>query len=272
MRGPRHFRFITDTHDKTSMDYGIIVNKIPRPILPELRSRKMTIPGMDGAWDFGGNTYNERIIPIHCTIKDPLDNISTIEEIAAWLSKKGKLILSDTPYKYYTGRVYSPFSEEIEQTTPIGTFVLEFIVDSFPVSITETTDEILLGADIPLGSDITLGNADQYIFTIAEPTMISIDNFGARDIRPTMVINGSFDSITLTVNGKNLIYDHAINNQELVILGHDYDVELDGISGLSELSGDIDYFLTLKPGNNDVEVTGENLNCTIRFKFNPIFY
>lgn len=267
IRGPRTFTF---ENQNSLDDFKIIVNKVHRPILPALRPRKLIIPGKDGAWDFGNNTYEELPLPIDCTIVEPLDDVSLTRAIAIWLSKKGKLIISDEPEKYYMGRVYETFTPDI--IGPAGKFTLNFICDPFAYSISETTDEILLGDDIPLGNSVTLGNADNYTYHLTESGSISVDNFGTRNIRPTIIINGSFDGIEIAMNGKSIEYAHVMALKELILDGSNYTVELDGVNKLSDISGDIVDFLTLQPGENIVTITGTNMDCTIQFEFRPMFY
>jgi predicted phage tail component-like protein len=251
-------------------DKNIIVNSIIRPILPTLRPRKMTIPGKDGTWDFGNNTYDEQIVRVVCTMLRPFKIQDQIRDIARWLSQKGNVVFSDEPDKYYTGRIYSEITQNIMGSQ--GQFVIPFICDPHAYSLVKTTDEILLGSDISLGANITLNNADDYTFALVGPSSFNVENFGNKDIKPTIIINGSFDNITIAINGKNLTYESAINNQELIIDGDHYTAELDGVNKLSELSGDVNNFLTLQPNSNNVVITGTNINCTMRFEFRPTFY
>lgn len=266
IRKPRTITF----NNQISSDLEIIINKIRRPILPALRPKKLTVGSMDGAWDFGNNKREEITISIDCTIPNPLDKTALHRLIAKWLSIKSYLIISDEPDKYYIGRIYDVVSEDVDG--PIGTFTLEFICDPFAYDTTSSTDEVLLGDDIPLGSDITLGNSNNYMFNITAPDDVIIENVGTRDIRPTIIINGSLDNITVAINGKSLTYSSPISSNILIIDGENYNVEVDMVNKLSEITGDIDDFLTLYPGNNTVTITGSNLNCTVQFEFRPRYY
>lgn len=266
MAAVRQFTF----NGQTSVDNDIIVTRIQRPILPTLRRRKLVIAGKDGAWDFGNNTYEESQILVECELINPLSKRALIRALALWLSEKGQLSFSDEYDKYYAGRLYDTFTEEIDGV--VGRFALTFEVDPFAYSILKTTDEVLLGDDIPLGSDVSLGNSENYIFDITGPGSLDIDNFGTQSIRPTIIIDGSIDDITISVNGKSLTYTGPISSQELILDGANYLAELDGVNVLDDLTGDIDDFLTLQPGNNTVTITGTNLNCNIQFEFRPLYY
>jgi len=262
----RQFTF----NGQTSAENGIIITRIQRPILPTLIKRKLTIAGQDGAWDFGNNTYEESQILIECTLIQPLSKRALIRILALWLSDKSNISFSDEYDKYYYGRLYDTFTEEIDGL--VGTFALTFEVDPFAYNLSKTTDEILLGADIPLGSDISLGNADNYEITLTGPDSMSIDNFGTRSLRPTIIINGSFDDITISFNGKSLAYGGPSASQELIIDGLNYTAELDGVNKLDLITGDINTFLTLTPGANEVTLTGTNLDCVIQFEFRPRYF
>ena len=253
-----------------SAEIGIIVTKIHRPILPALRPRKLLISGKDGLWDFGNNTYEEGQIVVDCVLIEPLSKRNLIRSLALWLSTKGKISFSDEYDKYYLGRLYESFTEVIDGS--FGSFSLVFEVDPFAYSALKTTEEVLLSSEIPLGANIMLGNSEEYNIFLNTPGSFSFSNFGEQNIRPKINITGSFGQITLATNSKSLTFDSAITNQSLVLDGENYTAELDGINRLANLTGDIDDFLTLIPGENVVTVSGVNLDCNIEFEFRPTFY
>lgn len=263
IKSPRIFTF----DGQTSFDNGIIVTRIQRPILPTLRDRKLVIAGKDGAWDFGNNTYEESEITIECILIQPLDKRALMRSIAQWLSAKGNLIFSDEADKYYYGRLYSTFTEEIDGV--IGSFSLTFVVDPFAYSIVSTAEEIFLDSELPLDASITLDNSVNYQFVITGNETVTIINFGTRPIRPVFTISGSFSNITLQLGSQSLSYNSPISSQTLVIDCESYEVELDGVNTISELSGD---FITLGQGDNEVTISGTGMNFNLEIDFLPVFY
>jgi predicted phage tail component-like protein len=95
-----------------SNTYGIVCKSVNRPLLPVLVKRELTIPGRHGTYDFGDNTFENRIIEVDLKyIGTSIAELRTrARQIAAWLSGYSgskNLIFDDEPDKYYVGKVYS---------------------------------------------------------------------------------------------------------------------------------------------------------------------
>lgn len=125
MRGPRHIIF----NGRSSEEFGIIVNSVDRPILPAVRVREMVIPGRDGTWDFGGETFDNRTITVNCTLIDSLDYLQNVRDIANWLSVKGNLIISDEPGIFWVGRLRDELPLTIDFR--VSTFSIPFVVEPY---------------------------------------------------------------------------------------------------------------------------------------------
>lgn len=102
---------------KNSSEFGIKVIKHDE-LFPAKIPRKMTIPGRHGKFDFGNNTYEERLIKIRCVLEKELSR-AELREVAAWLSQKGNLTFWDEEDKYYIGAVYD---SEYFETMPLERF------------------------------------------------------------------------------------------------------------------------------------------------------
>lgn len=131
------------------------------PLLPELRPRKIEVPGRDGAYDYGAAHYVERIITLHCDSMRSLRR-EELREVALLLTAKGPLVLWDEPDKYYIGRIYR--QTELRYIGMVGhEFDLTFVCDPFAYGKT---------VNGPLETRI------QYAGTARTPTRIQITNTG----------------------------------------------------------------------------------------------
>jgi len=121
--------------------FGLVVRSMDRSLLPPLRSRQLEIPGRHGAYDFGENKYENRIINLNCFLK-----AKTLQElrqksriVAAWLKDKGQLMFDDEPDKYYMARIYNQVG--IEQSAGFnGEFQIDFECEPFAYSETNTME------------------------------------------------------------------------------------------------------------------------------------
>jgi phage-related protein len=99
-----------------------------------------------------------------------------------------------------------------------------------------------------------------------------MENSGVKSVRPQIIVNGSFESFYFEINGIWLAYPDPITNQELIIDCSNYDSTLDGLNVVNRLNGDVDHFLTLSPGNNNIRMRGVSLSCTVKIGFRPTYY
>ncbi|MNO28121.1 Phage tail protein [compost metagenome] len=245
-----------------SEDLGIIfLRNSQRPILPQTNDRTLSIPGRNGAWDFGAD-LDTRSFTLECAlIEDSAEALQTaVERIAAALvDVKGKpkpleLVFDTRPDRYFTVRYVG--SLDIERLIRAGQFTLPLIAfDPFSYRI-----EPILDSDIPLDSDVRL-DGENYAFNITESTTIQLDNVGTLSISPVITITGSFDTLNLACGDKLFTYTEAVDGV-LVIDGVRLTVQVDGVNKLSKITGD---FIDISPGANQIEVSGVNLNFQISF-------
>ena len=74
-------------------------------LLPPKRSRKLTIPGRSGSFDFGAKNWEDRPLRIYCMLTRQMTK-AKFREIAYLLSKKAQLRLWNEPDKYYIAELY----------------------------------------------------------------------------------------------------------------------------------------------------------------------
>ena len=145
-------------------DFQIIAKSVDRPILPAMRKREMMIPGKHGIYDFGGNTYDNRIIPVLMQYIGASFNDLRLRarDIAAWLSQTSykELIFSDEPDKYYLARVYA--SASLETFFRLGKATIQFECQPFALYVVTSAEDVDLDDDVPLDSDILLDSGDDY--------------------------------------------------------------------------------------------------------------
>lgn len=148
--------------------FGLMLTEdgLPKDVLlPDLRSRKRTIPQRHGSYDYGAEYYEERPIGIKCVTTRILTRDDT-REIAYVLSKKAELRAWNEPDKYYVGRIYEAPSLEVIRNTG-NRFPLIFICEPFAYGETKTEA-------IP-----SLVFLPEYKGTAPTPTYIVIENTGS---------------------------------------------------------------------------------------------
>jgi len=130
-------------NNRHSSEFRVVAKSDDRTLLPEKRRNEFVVPNRDGVLDFGGNTYEKRVITIRLSLL-----AKTLEELresaraaAKWLAGTGYLIFDDEPNKAYRAKVYQPLS--ITQLVSVGETSVPFECAPFAESplynqITET--------------------------------------------------------------------------------------------------------------------------------------
>lgn len=87
-------------------DMGIICEAYDT-LFPPKRSRKIQIPGKNGMYDFGSETYDERTIVCQCKLIESISK-AQLREVAYKLSGKKNLVFWDEPDKHYVAELFDP--------------------------------------------------------------------------------------------------------------------------------------------------------------------
>ena len=167
---------IYDWQNKSSFLFGtidmyqkfgisIVDNGLQNDVLiPSLRSRKVTVPLRDGAYDFGAKYYDERPIQVSCTTVKA-GTRDDAREMAYVLSKKSTIRFWNETDKYYIGRIYQAPDLDVLRNIS-NKFVLNFILEPFAYgeTITRPFDGLHFAVD--------------YKGTALTPTYIIIENTG----------------------------------------------------------------------------------------------
>lgn len=260
-------------------DMGLIMLSKNRPILPEVKEVVEDVQGADGEYDYSAiNPDNElkfkpRIQEVTFNFdrnklnkQDPRVIRQAARKVAAWLGRgESVLIFDDEADKQEYAKVNNKLDLEnqIESGRP---FTVNFKCRPFPCQI-DSVESIILDSSILLDSDIRLD--DVYQFTVNGNKTVEVNNFGTHSIKPVIEIMGTFTTLSITANGKTLNYAEAISNKTIIL-----DCVLlqakDGMTNKNNvMTGD---FLILQSGINLVQITGTGLNCTVTFKFKPLYY
>lgn len=260
-------------------DMGLILLSKDRPILPEAKEVVEDLPGMDGEHDYSKvNSDNElKFKPRTHEItfyfdrnkinwRDPRVIRQAARKVAAWLGYgEAILVFDDEKDKQELAKVSNKLNLEnqIESGRP---FTVNFKCRPFPRQGT-STENIILDSDVLLDSDLRLD--DEYQFAVTDATTVEVNNFGTHSVKPVIEVTGTFTTLQITVDGKTLNYTEAISNKTITLDCALLQVK-EGVTNKNNvMTGS---FLTLPVGINSVLISGTGLNCTVTFKFRPLYY
>jgi predicted phage tail component-like protein len=263
-----------------SSTFGIASKSVDRSLLPTMKRREIELSRKHGYYDFGDNVYLRRGIVIDIVFFDDtmIDNKIKARDIAKWLGQKEpkELIFDDEPDKYYVARLYDQSS--ITGTQAIIDSVLQFDCQPFAYSLFDTGVDYTWGnANFPWATiGLTWGGSNNYSFIATSQTSYDFDNFASQEIgvkspqtsKSKIVINGSWDDLEITLNGKTLEYTDADSGQ-LIIDCVNLECTLDGSNALANLDGDLEDFLPIISGVNTITVDGTNFNISVLIDFRP---
>ena len=227
------------------------------------------ISGRNGSYLFD-DSLADRFIEINLgmmDIKSLSDTRQKAREIAAWLYTKQReqLIFSDEPDKFYLAKVEGVV--DLERFVISGTVTIVFRCLPLAYSVVESSDDITLDSDLTLYSDILLGSSAS-VFNITESTTVQVDNFGTKQVKPIIELDGTFTDIAITINGKTLNYNEPITSELLVIDTERMTARIGTANKLNDITGD---FLSIDKGLQDVAIAGTALNVDLKIKFRPEF-
>lgn len=142
-------------------------------LLPEVRTRKVTIPLRHGEYDFGSKYRKNRPLTMNCvstrfTTEGEFRDYA--REIAYVLSKKNEIRRWNEPDKYYIGKIEKEIT--LIQIRDVGNvFTLEFTCEPFAYGETKTEQFVRQGNSLVYNPN--------YRGTEDTPTYIEIVNTGS---------------------------------------------------------------------------------------------
>lgn len=250
---------------KHTDDYKIAMRSKNRTMLPQKRQSEEIIPKRHGSIKFD-NGYADRIIEVECYfLENGYENRrQIIRDIALWLATSGQLIFDDEPEKYYDAEIISNVGVSIDAA--FDTFSLNFICKPFAKS-TYLNEDIVLDSDIVLYSNVPLGYDLINNFYVTGNRNGIVNNLGTFEAELFFEITGTATSLTLATDSdsftiKNITQKTYIDSENMRV--YTIDVPVKKVNKLADFTGT---FPKLKPGENNIAVSGVNLNCNIFFNY-----
>lgn len=254
-----------------SDEFGIIVLKVSRPLLPPTRDRRLVIATRHGEWDFGPY-LNSRQIELTCAVAD--DDRATLlghlEGIASWLNPIAgyrQLILGDQDDRYWNA-LYSG-ALDVDLLLANAQFVIPFIVtDVSPKALTPSAPE----GDVNDGAGLAASNTGLQVvpFKLTATLAAGSDPF-QNFVAPGLGTGpqAGVSEVTFTVGSSWMKYAGGLwPGSTLEIDTEAHTCKLDGTSVLNKWSGT---WLTLPVGSSSVvQDNPEGLALHLKVEFTPV--
>ncbi|MCJ7840502.1 phage tail family protein [Lederbergia sp. NSJ-179] len=237
------------------------------PITPNMERKTLPIPGRPGLWDFG-TEIRERPFSFPVKIMDRFhDNMQqAYNELVAFLfdqygrPREIKMVREYEPDKFYMVKVAQQMIPE--RPSEDGTLNLPFVADD-PYKYSNTfADEVTWGSEIItfeyhylLGREGLNGSVK---ITTLQTLNIPVDGLA---IQPIFEISGTASNLTISANSHSFTLPN-FNNETWEADFEKYVVFRNGKDTMIEIR---DFYLM--PGNNQVKITGSNININMRIKF-----
>jgi predicted phage tail component-like protein len=242
-----------------SSTFKLVCKSVKRPLLPAAKLRRIDPPGISGSYDFDddGQEYSLRTITMKIQyIGTSYEELRTrARQIAAWLSTQSwaQLKMHDEEDKYYLAKVTSAI--DLENLWESGSADIEFDCQPFAYSNERRPQWISV-----TGVDDTFTNLGTRRINFKSPQ-------GSKSI---IKILGSWQNIGIGMNGKSLYYGES-GSGLLIIDNIEMEVILNDENKFSVITGDIDTFLPIVPGENTVLISGDSILVEISIEYIPLW-
>lgn len=236
-----------------SSEFKLVCKSVKRPLLPAAKVKRVEIGTASGAYDFDeeDTEYGLRQVSMKIQyIGSSFEELRTrARSIAAWLSPRTwtQLRIHDEDDKYYLAKVTEAI--DLETLMESGSATVVFDCQPFAYSTNEVTAT-------------GVGNV-----TFTHPGTRGINFKSPLGSKFVIKVNGSWESLTFSMNGKTLRYTEA-GSGSLIIDNVKMEVTLNGVNKFDALEDDYDTFLEIKPGSNTLNVVG----ATAIIEFIPMWY
>ncbi|MTI49451.1 MAG: hypothetical protein FH761_16585 [Firmicutes bacterium] len=246
----------------TSDDFELIVLSQNIPLFAQDRVAKKTVIDRDGQLTFRDGK-NNKTITMECKLvsNDSLDKLRTAKELALWLNGYGELVINMEPDIKYQAQLLNEI--QIDKTN--------FFVDSFilawdvkPINVQnysnnpKVNDPIAVDAKAPVDGFVTS-------IDVNGTGSITLQNVGTYKSYSAITIDGTADSITIQNTTTSESFTITSITETTYIDCENLEVYTSGpTSKLSDFSG---CFWAINVGNNEISITGTNVNATINFDY-----
>jgi len=249
-------------------DFGLFLQDgFDSPLTPVFDTKAMHVPGRSGLWNFGSEV-KERAgsLPIMVAERDRQEKQRKLNDFVAFLfddfgkPRPIKVVYDYEPDKHITLWCASQLS--VERLVNAAKFELPVVaydpykksnIENHEInwdSMTATYDDSWSIDTVFVDDQLITGNqtVETYVNGLA--------------LRPDILINGTGNNVTFSVNGKSFTLKN-FTNANFLIRGSDYTCFKNGVENLTEMTGD---HLTLLPGENAVKITGNNMNLNLSIR------
>ena len=242
-----------------SSSFDLVCKSVKRPLLPAVKIKRVELPGSSGAYDFPDHEYETRLVTMKIQyIGTSYEELRTrARSIAAWLSTNiwAKLIINDEPDKYYLAKVTDEI--DLDSLWESGSAEITFDCQPYAYAVTE--------------EDHTTTATGAKNFVLTNPGTREINYRSPQGSKFLITVTGSFTTLSLSLNGKTLNYTEAVASGTVIFANIELEATLGGVNKFDKLTGDIDSFLNLLPGDNTLGISGTGLDISLNVKFIPLW-
>lgn len=251
-------------------DFGLFVQEgHEHPEMPVFERKVVFIPGRPGVWDFGEEIRERPPLRFPLgIIEDRLILQYRLRQLKEFLYDDfGKARIIKIVYDYEPGRFY--LAKCLTNINPVrfatlAEFVLEFqTVDPYKYS-NVYADEVIWGSEvITFEYDYLLGHTNDFggePIRITRPQTVNITASGLA-VQPVLNIEGSANNLTLSANGHSFSLPNFSNTKWEIDFNR-YVVFRNGHETMEEI-----WDFHLIPGNNEILITGSNIDINLSVKF-----
>lgn len=142
----KYFEFKTSTGTFNSNDFGILINKIERPLLPPISTQSLVVGKRAGAYLLA-SVLEPLIITVDITMmanqtdQELRENVRELAGILFVDNGKGELTFSDEPNRFYKAQLTA--DSDLESVASMGEGTLQFMMgEPYAFSTTEKTATI----------------------------------------------------------------------------------------------------------------------------------
>lgn len=239
---------------------------------PKIIRKTLEIPGMAGAWNFGSEIGQRDFqIPLRVADGDPINLQQKQNKLIALLfdefgkPRPFKLTFDYEPDKYYTVEL-SGYIAPNNAVSFLRTFGLYLTAHDPHKYSNLYADEVSWGSEIiNFSYHYLLGREGlDGLVKITSPQTLNVSVDGLA-VQPVFEIEGKANNLTLSANGHSFSLPN-FNNESWSVDFEKFLVIRNGNETMLEINN-----FYLMPGDNDVVVTGANIDIDLRIKFRDKF-
>lgn len=246
---------------------GFFLQEVKKPIVPKFRNEEFSVPKRHGTYRYK-DSYEAINISVKILLKaDTKEKRKQLlrELLSPWLNIKDKLIFEDEPNLYYEAEIV----EEIGYTegNPFDSVDITFSCSPFKYELWGDGRDLLIkntyGILIENSNGVLINKAKWEISSNINKKIFNRGNFSAN---PIIQIEGVAKSVSITVKDKAFTINNIngivfIDSEKMIVY------EIINNQKKSRMTDFLGQFIQIPPGENDVLISGENLNISLEIRF-----